>query len=50
MVYFIARFSLSAKDFFFFFTVFLLCTSYYTMFGQWLVYITPTQQLAQVGN
>jgi hypothetical protein len=46
-VYFAAKFTATAGQVLYFVVAFWLSVTYYTIFGEWLVYFTPTQQLAQ---
>eukprot|EP00192_Tetraselmis_astigmatica_P001759 CAMPEP_0117657340 /NCGR_PEP_ID=MMETSP0804-20121206/5278_1 /TAXON_ID=1074897 /ORGANISM="Tetraselmis astigmatica, Strain CCMP880" /LENGTH=1545 /DNA_ID=CAMNT_0005463787 /DNA_START=295 /DNA_END=4932 /DNA_ORIENTATION=- len=48
ILYFMVGFVMSAHKFFFFWLVNLVSLSMFTFFGEWLVYVTPNQQLAQV--
>ncbi|BDA47962.1 ABC transporter G family member 36 [Coccomyxa sp. Obi] len=46
--YFMIGFKLSAASFFYFFLMFLLDLALFTYFGQFLVFLTPSQGLAQI--
>jgi len=48
ILYFMVGFVGSASKFFFYFLVNFVSLSLFTFFGEWLVYVTPNQQLAQV--
>lgn len=48
IVYFMVQFEADVEKFFFFYIVFFQALLMYTLFGQVLVYMTPTHQVAQV--
>ncbi|KAF6263806.1 ABC-2 type transporter-domain-containing protein [Scenedesmus sp. NREL 46B-D3] len=48
VIYFMIGFEAQAEKCFFYFMMFLASISFYTIFGQFMVYVTPSQQIAQV--
>lgn len=50
IAYWMIAFQASAAKFFYYLLMFLATITFYTIFGQFLVYVTPSMQLAQVGG
>jgi hypothetical protein len=48
VIYSMIGFQAQAEKCFFYFMMFLASISFYTIFGQFMVYVTPSQQIAQV--
>jgi ABC-type multidrug transport system permease subunit len=48
VAYWMIAFQASAAKFFYYLLMFLATITFYTIFGQFLVYVTPSMQLAQV--
>lgn len=48
VIYSMIGFSMEAEKFLFYAFMFLASISFYTIFGQFMVYVTPSQQIAQV--
>lgn len=49
IIYGMIGFAPNAEAFFFYLFMFTATISFYTIFGQFMVYVTPSQQIAQVG-
>lgn len=50
VIYTMVGFSMVAEKFFLYAFMFLASISFYTIFGQFMVYVTPSQQTAQVST
>lgn len=48
VIYSMIGFQAQAEKCFYYFMMFLASISFYTIFGQFMVYVTPSQQVAQV--
>lgn len=48
VIYSMIGFSMVAEKAFYYGILFLASISFYTIFGQFMVYVTPSQQIAQV--
>lgn len=48
IIYFMIGFQSNAEKFFLYYLMFLCSIALYTIFGQFLVYVTPSQPVAQV--
>lgn len=49
IIYSMIGFQAEAEKCFYYFMMFLASISFYTILGQFMVYVTPNQQIAQVG-
>jgi hypothetical protein len=50
VIYTMIGFTMAAEKFLYYAFMFLASISFYTIFGQFMVYVTPSQQIAQVRN